>query len=165
MNDALNMLNYSNCLMFADDLKMFYPVKSILDAMNFQLNCLSLNLRKCKTMFFHRKMCPIWISYKIDFIELEKASQVKDLEVLFACTLSFTWHIDLGVSKAYSMLGFIIRICTDFNAVSVFIFLYYAYVRSQLENVKTTRFIKIELNSSKRIFCLLCLRSLGITMS
>ena len=53
--------------------------------------------------------------------------------LFFDRTLSFTGHIDFIVSKAYSILGFMMRICVDFNAVSVFISLYFAYVRSLLE--------------------------------
>ena len=98
MNDVPNVLNYSNCLMFADDLKMFYSVKSRLDAMNLQRdldmlslwcqqNCLSLNINKCKTISFHRKKLPIQFSYKIDHTELERVSEVNDLGVLFDCLL------------------------------------------------------------------------------
>ena len=87
MNDVPNVLNYSNCLMFADDLKMFYSVKSRLDAMNLQRdldmlslwcqqNCLSLNINKCKTISFHRKKLPIQFCYKIDHTELERVSEV-----------------------------------------------------------------------------------------
>ena len=65
MNDVLNMLNNSNCLMFVGDLKVIY-----LAVMNLQRdsdmlslwreqNCLSLNINKFKAIFFNRKRCPI----------------------------------------------------------------------------------------------------------
>ena len=36
MNDVPDVLNYSKCLMFADDLNIFCSVKSVLDALNLQ---------------------------------------------------------------------------------------------------------------------------------
>ena len=36
MNDVPDVLNYSNCLMFADDPKLFCSVKSVLDALDLQ---------------------------------------------------------------------------------------------------------------------------------
>ena len=104
MNDVPNVLNYSNCFVFADDLNIFYPVKLYLDALNLQRdldmlslwcqqNCLSLNINKCKTMTFHRKRFPIQFSFNIDSIELERVSEVKDLGVLFDVTLSYFFII------------------------------------------------------------------------
>ena len=40
---------------------------------------------------------------------------------------------DFIIAKAYSMLGFIMRMCYDFIDVSDFIALYFAYVWSHLE--------------------------------
>ena len=61
--------------MFADDLKIFCRVKSILDATNLrdldtlsswcQRNCLALNINKCKTMSFYRNRSPIYFNYEI----------------------------------------------------------------------------------------------------
>ena len=144
MNDAPDVLNYSKCLMFADDLKLFSPVKSILDAINLQRdldmlsswcqrNCLSLNINKCKTMSFYRLNTPIIYNYAISNVPLVRVYEIRDLGVVFDRTFTFNSHIDLIVAKAYSMLGFMMRICADFNAVSVFFSLYNAYVRSHLE--------------------------------
>ena len=72
-------------------------------------------------------------NYEISNVQLKRVFEIIDLGVVFYITLSFTGHIDFKVSKAYSMLGFMMRICVDFNAVSVFISLYFAYVRSLLE--------------------------------
>ena len=36
INDVPDLLNYSNCLMFADELKIFCSVKSVLDVTNLQ---------------------------------------------------------------------------------------------------------------------------------
>ena len=144
MNDVPDILSYSKCLMFADDLKIYCPVKSVLDATNLQRdldklsswcqqNCLFLNIDKCKVMSVHRKRCPITFAYHLDQIPLERLSVVKDLGVMLDSTLSFTLHVDFVVCKAYSMLGFMMRICADFNAAPALISLYFAHVRSHLE--------------------------------
>ena len=68
-NVVPEILNYSNCLMFTDDLKIFCSVKSILDALNLQrdldmLNRLSLNTNKCKIMSFYRCHYPVIFNYE-----------------------------------------------------------------------------------------------------
>ena len=80
-------------------------------------------------IFSSEKVTNTVFFYKIDHTELERVSEVNDLGVLFNCTLSYAPHIDIVISKAYSMLGFLMRICADINAAAVFISLYYAYVR------------------------------------
>ena len=68
-------------------------------------------------MYVHRKRCPIVFEYQLEQIPLERLNVVKDLGVLLDSTLSFTQHVDFVVCKAYSMLGFMMSICTDLNAV------------------------------------------------
>ena len=76
-------------------------------------------------MSYHRKRSPILFEYHINNISLEKVYYVmKDLGVIFDPTFSFVRHVDFIVTKAYSMLGFMMRICADFNAASVFKSLY-----------------------------------------
>ena len=144
MNDVTDAIIYSKCLMFADDLKIFCRVKSILDATNLQRdldtlsswcqsNCLTLNINKCKTFSFYRTTFPLFFNYEIQNTPLVRVQDIKDLGIIFDKTLSFNLHIDFIVSKAYSMLGFMMRICSDFNDVSVFYSLYFAHVRAHLE--------------------------------
>ena len=144
MNVVPDTLIYSNCSMFADDLTIFCRVKFILDATNLQRdldtlsswcqrNCLALNISKCKTMSFYRNRSPIYFNYEIQNTHLMRVLEIRDLGVVFDRTLSFNFHIDFIVSKAYSMLGFMMRICSDFTAASVFISLYFTHVRSHLE--------------------------------
>ena len=113
MNDVTVVLTYSKCLMFADDLKIYCLVKSVLDATNLQRdldmlsswcqqNCLFLNNYKCKTMSVHRKRCPIVFEYQLNQIPLARLSVVKDLGVMLDSTLSFTQHVDFVVCKAYT---------------------------------------------------------------
>ena len=106
MNDVPDTLIYSNCLMFADDLKIFCRVKSILDATNLQRdldtlsswcqrNCLALNINKCKTMSFYRNRSPIYFNYEIQNKHLMRVLEIRDLGVVFNRTLSFNFLLYL----------------------------------------------------------------------
>ena len=86
-------------------------------------------------MSFYRCNAPIMFNYEISNVQLERVFEIRDLGVMFDKTILFTRHIDITVAKAYSMLGFMMRICADFSAVSVFIYLYFSHVRSHLEYV------------------------------
>lgn len=144
INDISNIFRNSSCLMYADDLKIFSPIRSITDALNLQhdldllsswcqRNFLYLNVDKCKCMTFHRKKVPIEFLYELDKAYLKRVHEMCDLGLLFDEKLTFVRHIDLAISRAYSMLGFVMRICADFDNPLVLKSLYYAYVRSKLE--------------------------------
>ena len=74
-------------------------------------------------------------NYEILGNPLERLNEIRDLGVVFDRTLSFARHVDLIIAKAYSMLGFMMRICADFNDAAVLFSLYNAHVRSHLEYV------------------------------
>ena len=57
---------------------------------------------------------------------------MKDIGVFFDPTFIFVRHVDFIVNKAISMLGFITKICPDFNVAPVFKSLYFSLVRSHL---------------------------------
>src|SRR5436190_11282116 len=69
VNDLISLLKCIG-LMYADDLKIFYEIKTVLDCLALQLdlnviyewcvrNKLQLNINKCCVMSFHRKTNPI----------------------------------------------------------------------------------------------------------
>ena len=62
-------------------------------------------------------------------------TELRDLGVYFDEKISFNKHIDIIVAKAYSMLGFMKRICYEFtDPLRVALkSVYFAYVRSHLE--------------------------------
>lgn len=130
--------------MFADDLKIFKTVENIGDTHKLQedidnlakwceSNLLSLNINKCKSLSFHRKVNPVIQQYKISDILLQKVFEIKDLGVTFVENMCFTKHIEQCVARANSMLGFIKRWTRDIYDLEIIKILYYAYVRSQLE--------------------------------
>ena len=80
--------------MYADDLKLIYPVKCVLDSLTLQcdlnalywcqINRLNLNIAKCKIMTFHRYRSPIIFEYLIDGVSLERVvKKMKDLGVFY----------------------------------------------------------------------------------
>lgn len=144
INDISYRFAYSKCLLYADDIKLICPVKSWSDALGLQkdldalvswcdVNGLCLNVNKCKCMSFHRKASPVGFSYCIGDTALDRITEVRDLGVLFDQKITFVRHVDTVVAKSYAMLGFIRRICCDFQDPRVFKALYFAFVRSILE--------------------------------
>ena len=144
MNDVVDGFPFSKCLLFADDLKIFRSVRNVRDASVLQRdldtlsswcqqNGLDLNIEKCKCMSFYRTRSPVEFDYMIDGNSINRVNMIRDLGILFDEKMSFASHIDYIVSKAYSMLGFMMRICSEFNDPLVFRSVYYSHVRSNLE--------------------------------
>lgn len=160
INDVVNVFDSSKCLLYADDIKIFGAVRSVDDVSRIQLdidrltawcdlNCLSLNVSKCKSVSYHRTRNPIISSYNINDIVLDKLDGIKDLGVFFDHKLTFVRHIEIITSKAYSMLGFVMRICNEFTCPKAFKSLYFAYVRSQLEYCSSIWFPYYDTHSAR----------------
>ena len=143
INDLPNLLD-CECLLFADDVKLFLEIKTescctrLQHNLNLVLdwckrNSLSLNIQKCKAMTYTRKKSPVLFNYSIDGVELEKVRLIKDLGIYFDEELTFNEHIDVTIRSANKMLGFIIRSSKDFSNILLMKQLYYAFVRSKLE--------------------------------
>lgn len=71
--------------------------------------------------------------YSINGVELERIAEKKDLGVIFTENLCFNKHVECMIAKAYSMLGFVKRICRDFRNIDALKSVYFAHVRSYLE--------------------------------
>lgn len=82
-------------------------------------NKLDLNIEKCKVMSFYRKKTRVKL--------------MQDIGVWFDEELTYNRHLDLITSKAYSMLGFMMRICKQFTNVQALKSVYFAHVRCYLE--------------------------------
>lgn len=143
-NDAIKVCRFAKLGVFADDLKMYVEINCIDDAQHLQddlhrfsawckINGLTLSIDKCHSMSFHRKPTPIVHEYTIDSTIISRVNEIRDLGVLLDEKLTFNSHIARIVSKAYSMLGFIKRICYDFRSVKALTSIYNAHVRSHLE--------------------------------
>lgn len=134
----------SNFLLFADDLKIFNKVNSRKDMELIQsdiaslhqwcnLNEINLNIEKCNSIVFSNKHVPTTASYYIGNHLLNEVASIRDLGIIFDKKLKFDEHIDTMVSKAYKMLGFIMRITTKFKDIPCIMLLYNSLVRSRLE--------------------------------
>ena len=69
----------------------------------------------------------------IDNNTFNRVTIIRDLGILFDQNMSFSSHIDVTVFKAFSMLGFMIRICPKFYDPLFLKNVYYSHVRSHLE--------------------------------
>lgn len=143
INDVTTVLS-SECLLFADDLKIFSRVSSVGDCMALQRNVdalldwcnrnrLILNSEKCSVMSFSRSANVLTYDYKISKTKLARQCSVRDLGVLFDSKFTFSEHIDAITSAAFKNLGFIYRSCKDFTSSECLKSLYFAFVRSKLE--------------------------------
>lgn len=71
--------------------------------------------------------------YSEDRTALARVKCIQDLGVWLDEQLTFDRHIELITSKAYSMLGFVKRICKQFKNIQALKSVYFAHVRSYLE--------------------------------
>ena len=143
INDLPLVLNSSHMLMYADDVKLFAHVSASMDCLDLQMdldnlvswcanNHLDLNCSKCKIMSFARK--PIYShNYFLGQQPLNRVEWFNDLGILLDVKLSFNQHIEVMISKAKSMLGFVKRWSKEFADPYITKRLYVALVRPILE--------------------------------
>jgi Reverse transcriptase (RNA-dependent DNA polymerase) len=143
INDVISVIDVQ-CLLYADDLKIFTRISSIRDcellADNLSRiekwcdsNRLALNTSKCYSMSFSLKKEPMHYNYKINDIVLHRPETFLDLGVTFDPELSFVPHINTTIASAYRMYGFVVRSSSDFVKESTLKTLYFSFVRSKLE--------------------------------
>lgn len=144
INDISTIVKSSQCLLYADDLKIFKQISSVRDIMDLQndldrivswsdLNGLPLNVSKCFSMSFHRLRNSLPSLYKIKGLGLPSVDEIVDLGVVFDTKLSFNNHLNIMLPKAYSMFAFIRRNsdkCFDHYTKKT---LFISFVRSKLE--------------------------------
>ena len=134
----------SECLLYADDLKIFRKITTFSDHLLLQADLykleqacnvkgLSLNLPKCSVMTYSLKHINSIYEYKIGGFILKRVSTVRDLGIIFDQKLSFIDHYDEIFSSSIRALGFIIRNCKSFQLNSTLLSLYTSFVRSKLE--------------------------------
>jgi hypothetical protein len=126
VNDIKNVIRDSLFLLYADDLKLFYNIRSEHDCVRirddlcrvvswYESNGLELNISKCKVIRCSRKKIITLLSYYIHNSVLEFLFQISDLGITLDSTLTFCSHIENIVKKSNKMLGFMIRQCSEFE--------------------------------------------------
>jgi hypothetical protein len=95
-------------LFYADDMKLFLPVRGFRDCLKIQddlnslavwceANALELNVGKCKSITFSRLRHSIKSSYMLGGIIVDRVDSINDLGVIIDSKMSFTGHIDVTV--------------------------------------------------------------------
>ena len=120
INDLPLAVKSSECVMFADDVKLFYRVRAAPDCLLLQSDLdnlsrwsadwqLKLNPSKCHAFTMTLKTSAVLYPYSISGSVLERVSEVRDLGVLLDSKLTFSAHINQTVCKANRALGLLIR--------------------------------------------------------
>jgi len=141
---SLALINIKH-LFFADDLKIFHPIKNKTDVEYLQQhlqiletwcsdNLLDLNVDKCKVITFSKKKRDVLhFTYSINHKELCRVDFINDLGILLDIKLLFVKHFDFMLARASKLLGFCKRRASEFNNIWVTKSLYCSLVRSILE--------------------------------
>jgi hypothetical protein len=138
------IFEYVRVLFYADDMKLFLPVKSFQDCAKIQSdlnklsewyerNSLFLNVDNCKTIRFSRTRYPVEFSYMLGGTVLDRVSSINVLGVIIDEKMNFSEHIDVIVGKAFAILGFIGRLSFEFRNLYTLRSLYTYLVRPKLE--------------------------------
>ena len=147
INDLPNIVGGSDCLLYADDFKLFKSIadkkdceqlQSDLDSVSawFKASGMTLNIEKCAVVSFTRKVYYFTDDYYINDMKIERKNEIKDLGVNFQVNMKFTNHYNYIVNRAYKSLGFVIRNSKNFQIPTI-IRLYTALVRPHLEYAST----------------------------
>lgn len=143
INDICSRLQ-SQKLLYADDLKVFRTVSSVIDCLALQqdidkinewcvLNGMVVNSSKCKVISFTRSVAPITHDYTFDSHGLDRVTSIRDLGLLIDRKLNFAEHVSATTAKAFAVLGFLRRNTADFENINALKTLYISLVRSILE--------------------------------
>lgn len=143
INDLCDDLK-CNILLFADDAKLFRIINSPKDSEDLQhdlnniakwcdKNKLKLNIAKCNFIVFSNRHEKTTVNYFINNTELTEVDTIGDLGVTFDNRLRFDMHIENIIKKANKMIGFVLRISSDFTNLECINLLYNTLVRSKLE--------------------------------
>lgn len=176
INDLPSVIQHSNILMYADDVKIFYSFNDINDQSHLRTdveyfykwcnkNLLELNIKKCKHMTFFRSL-KLDTSYNFNGATLEKVTSIIDLGILLDHQLKFCDHISMMVNKANGVLGFIKRWSKEFTDPYITKQLYTSLVRPILEygSIVWDPYFNTYINNIESVqkqFLLFCLRGLG----
>lgn len=166
----------SGKLLYADDLKIFRIIASVLDCLVLQTdidvvlawckeNGMSVNVSKCKAITFSRCVTTLAHQYRIDKTPLDNVKSIRDLGVIMDSKLRFNEHVSTVTAKAFSVLGFIRRNASELTDVYALKSLFCALVRSILEYAApvwapyhTSQVIRIE--RIQKLFIRFALRNL-----
>ena len=169
INDLPTVVASSNCVMYADDVKIYRQISSPVDCKLLQDDLtnlckwsadwrLALNPQKCSSFTITLKRAPVLHTYQINNSSLQRVTEVRDLGIILDSKLTFSAHINSTVSKANRALGILRRSFQSglprekFDRKAL-LTAYYANVRSILEygTVVWSGAAKTHLNRLERV--------------
>ena len=144
MNELPLKIRDSHILIYADDVKLFRPVKNTKDCASLQRDVdsfvqfcsecgLTVNAAKCSSVKFTKKRSVTAFDYTINNQPVMEKSSVKDLGVIFDNKMTFNKHIETTASRAMSIYGMTKRYCHDFSDPHAILAIYFGLARSILE--------------------------------
>lgn len=119
VNDLPSVID-SDCLMYADDVKIFRKIEAPADGLLLQGDLdrlsawsvswgLTLNPAKCKSFTMTLRRAPVQTRYFIGTTALEHVLEIRDLGVIIDSKLTFGPHVDSIVRRGNRALGLLIR--------------------------------------------------------
>jgi len=144
INDLTSVIQHSQCLLYADDVKLYKVIYNPYSCQELQsdidsihewctLNKLFLNQNKCSSIQFRRIKSTIDFSYSIENNSIKQLSAMRDLGIYFQNDLSFNKHVDQIRTNAFKMMGFLSKVTIDFRSVDCLVKLFTTYIRSSME--------------------------------
>lgn len=143
-NDLPTALQGVQCLLYADDTKIYRVIESAedneavqraIDALQrwAQQNRLTINDTKTVSLSFHKTSPKFPFTYSINHNIIHSSTYHRDLGVVFDEKLRFHYHTDQIAKRAMSMTGAIYRLVTDINCPYLAKRLYYKYILPVVE--------------------------------
>lgn len=144
INDLPSVIKHAKCLLYADDLKLIFEIKSEDDCLSLQRdvdaiyqwsveNRMEFNTSKCYAMTFGRMWHPLLFQYTLSGSHITRSTAIRDLGVTFDRKLNFHDHISAVAKESFRRLGFVLRNVRDFRGDHVVKLIFHALVRSKLE--------------------------------
>jgi hypothetical protein len=144
VNEISWILRHVRVLFYADDMKMFFPVRYFQDCLKIQsdlnslaewceTNAIELNVGKCKSITCSSLRHPTECSYMLGGIILDRVDFINDLGVIMGTKVSFNGLIDVTVGRALAILGFMKKLSYEFRDPYILKTLYVSLVRPKLE--------------------------------
>jgi hypothetical protein len=148
INNLCKVIEYSNFLLFSDDVKIFRAINSIDDCILLQsdinriqgwcsANYMKLNISKTRVIAFTRKTNGRYYSYKICDWFITRTDTIKDLGVQLDSKLHFHAHVDYIFSQSVRTLGLVRTKTYYFSTLDSPLILYLTLVRPKLECAST----------------------------
>ena len=144
VNDIPDIITYSSCFLFADDVKLLKTINTMEDHQRLEDDLkaisdwckqwnLALNPTKCNAIQFStqtpsQELAP----YTIGQSDIPFVNSQKDLGVIVSNSLSWSEHFDLICSKAYQALYVIRRNIPPHSPIQLKKILYCSLVKSQI---------------------------------